>query len=448
MPTQDDFPKSAVLHFPPSVYQKFGAAEMIPNLLEILHVEDLRCVQFLRNGKVRVSFREKDVRDHYLVEGLRFGDHDIPVTKDGQKVTVLYIRDLPYEVPSDDLVDFFSNHGEVLTVERSVAVNFPGLCNGNRILKLILNEDLPYFLSVCGYQCRVWYRGQPLQCLVCRERGHRAQSCPLSGRCRYCHQVGHMARDCARAWDPPPSVPVDADVDVASVSDSATVIEDDCDPEPVDKPSDPEPPVKRVPDKLPVAVPVEFVPDNMSDSTIVPESDPVNIIVAASPVDPVPAADLVDKPPVKDKPLVPVPDKVPAADPEKPRDKTSTVATDDDVPMPAPTKPRAKSSRAVVTAKVFCARLSKSFNPLKFPDINATGKDWDSKAKVHLRSQVKTVFSSRDIAISNSDLRTWSESDLRDVSTLFCEMLSVRQDYLVDFVFGIVKSYWNNAKKV
>ena len=132
----------------------------------------------------------KDVRDHYLVEGLRFGDHDIPVTKDGQKVTVLYIRDLPYEVPSDDLVDFFSNYGEVLTVERSVAVNFPGLCNGNRILKLILNEDLPYFLSVCGYQCRVWYRGQPLQCLVCRERGHPAQSCPLSGRCRYCHQVG------------------------------------------------------------------------------------------------------------------------------------------------------------------------------------------------------------------------------------------------------------------
>ena len=427
MPTQDDFPKSAVLDFPPSVYQKFGAAEMIPNLLEILLVEDLRCVQFLRIGKVRVSFREKDVRDQYLVEGLRFGDHDIPVTKDGQKVTVLYIRDLPYEVPSDDLGDFFSNHGEVLTVERSVAVNFPGLCNGNRILKLILNEDLPYFLSVCGYQCRVWYRGQPLQCLVCRERGHRAQFCPLSGRCRYCHQVGHMARDCARAWDPPPSVPVDADVDVASVSDSATVIEGNCDPEPVDKPSDPEPPVKRVPDKLPVAVPVEFVPDNMSDSTIVPESDPVNIIVAASPVDPVPAADLVDKPPVKDKPLVPVPDKLPAADPEKPRDKTSTVATDDDVPMPAPAKPRAKSSRAVVTAKVFCARLSKSFNRLKFPDINATGEDWDSKAKVHLRSQVKTVFSSRDIAISNSDLRTWSESDLRDVSTVFGEMLSVRQ---------------------
>ena len=64
MLTQDDFPKSVVLHFPPSVYQKFGAAEVIRNLLEILHVEDLRCVQFLHNGKVRVAFCEKDVRDH------------------------------------------------------------------------------------------------------------------------------------------------------------------------------------------------------------------------------------------------------------------------------------------------------------------------------------------------------------------------------------------------
>ena len=141
---------------------------------------------------------------------MRFGDQDIPITKDGQKVTVVYIRDLPYEVASDDVIDFFSSYGEVLTAERSVAAKFPNLCNGNRILKMILNEDLPYFLSVCGCQCRVWYRGQPIQCFMCRALGHRAQSCPLSGRCRYCRQVGHMARECAQAWDPFPSaVPTD-----------------------------------------------------------------------------------------------------------------------------------------------------------------------------------------------------------------------------------------------
>ena len=62
MPTQDVFPKSVVLHFPPSVYQKTGASEMLPKLLQILQPDDLRCVQFLRDGRVRVSFREKAVK--------------------------------------------------------------------------------------------------------------------------------------------------------------------------------------------------------------------------------------------------------------------------------------------------------------------------------------------------------------------------------------------------
>ena len=59
MPTQDQFPKSVVLHFPQSVYQKIDAAEMLPKLLEILKIEDLRCVQFLR--KVHLSIRKKSV---------------------------------------------------------------------------------------------------------------------------------------------------------------------------------------------------------------------------------------------------------------------------------------------------------------------------------------------------------------------------------------------------
>ena len=136
-------------------------------------------------------------------------------------------------------------------MERSVTENFPNLCNGNRVLKMILNEELPYFLSVCGCQCRVWYRGQPIQCFVCRELGHRAQACPLSGWCRHCHQVGHMARECARAWDPHPSVsavPADVDPPVKPVADSDAVITS----EDVDKSVD-KPPVDKLVDKLPVA---------------------------------------------------------------------------------------------------------------------------------------------------------------------------------------------------
>ena len=280
MPMEDEFPKSVVLHFPPSVYQRTGAKAMLPKLLQILNAEDLRCVQFLRGGKVRVSFREQADRDHFLSEGMRLDDEDIPVTRDAKKVTVLYVRDLPYEVASDDLVDFLSTFGEVLTVERSVAADTPNLCNGNRVLKMVLKDDLPYFISICGYQCRVWYRGQPIQCFVCRQLGHRAQSCPLSGRCRYCHQVGYMARNCAQVWDPtPPAVShvIRTDVDESSVSDPGTIIADETSvPD-----SDPIPMTSEVSskDNLPAAVPDPVV----KVSSKPPDKSPADPVLKSSP---------------------------------------------------------------------------------------------------------------------------------------------------------------------
>ena len=217
---------------------------------------------------------------------------------------------------------------------------------------------------------------------------------PRLGRSRYCHHVGRMARECPQAWDPPPPVVVSTDipVDNSSMSYSATVVEDDRVPETdlVDNSPDPEPSAD---------LPVDNPPD-LEPSADLP--GPVKVPLSAGPdSEKLPTADPV---PVK------VSDKLPA---------------DNDMSM----------SRSSVTAKVFCARLSKTFDHIPFPNFNVTGKEWDSKAKAHLRLQIKTVFSAKETDISNSDLQKWSEIDLRDVSNIFCEMLSV-WDNLVDFVFG------------
>ena len=96
--------------------------------------------------------------------------------------------------------------------------------------------------------------------------------------------------------------------------------------------------------------------------------------------------------------------------------------------------------------KFFCARFSKNYDLSPFPNYSETGREWASKAKAYLRLQIKTVFNDKEIDLTNSDLRRWTENDLRDVSNLFCEMLAVPES-LIDFVFGLVKSFWNNAKK-
>ena len=82
---------------------------------------------------------------------------------------------------------------------------------------------------------------------MCREFGHRAQSCPLSGLCRRCRQPGHKAKECTQAWD---SAPASSDhgstctvVPTDSVKDFVPIA--------VDEVPDPEPPdvqIERVPD--------------------------------------------------------------------------------------------------------------------------------------------------------------------------------------------------------
>lgn len=123
MTSPEMFPKSVVLRFPVSVYQKTGVAEMLPKLLETLKVEDLRCVQFLCGAKILVSFREKTVRDDHRFDCFQFDG----LIRHAETTTAMYLRDLPYGVASDDVLDFFRADGDVLTVERSVSSDFPSV---------------------------------------------------------------------------------------------------------------------------------------------------------------------------------------------------------------------------------------------------------------------------------------------------------------------------------
>ncbi|XP_067029002.1 uncharacterized protein [Acropora muricata] len=445
MPMEDVFPKSVVLHFPPSIYQRTGASTMLPKLLQILNSDDLRCIQFLRSGKVRISFREEADRDRLLSEGMRLDDQAIPVTRHAEKVTVLYIRDLPYEVASDDVIDFLSTHGEVLTAERSVNADFPTLCNGNRIVKMVLNEDIPHFLSIGGYQCRVWYRGQPIQCIVCRESGHRAQDCPLSGRCRYCHQPGHMARECSRAWvQVPTTVPADVEPEESSVEDESPP------PPPVDKPSDPD--ETSVPDKDPDKLPAVVVSDNLPAEPAM-DKPPAAVIDNDAPMTDKEKPTVATENDVPMKPPEPAMDKPPAAvidndtpmtDKEKP-----TVATENDVPMKPPAKsscapPSATpaKSRADITAHMFSLRIAQLYPRSELPDFdNVKGKEWDTRAKAFLRRRINEIFSNKEICLSEQDIIAWTEDDVFDVSVVIGDLSGVR-NYLLEFIHGIIKSYW------
>ena len=135
-----------------------------------------------------------------MKNGLDLGDVTVQLSLADERVRFVHLRDLPVEVDHDSISTFFSAYGEVLSIDHCHFKEYPSVRNGNRIVKILLTQDIPCFVEIEDCNCRVWYSRQPAQCSICREFGHRAPACPLSGRCRRCRQPGHVARECTQAW--------------------------------------------------------------------------------------------------------------------------------------------------------------------------------------------------------------------------------------------------------
>ena len=73
---------------------------------------------------------------------------------------------------------------------------------GTCLVFMLLNSTLPRGLTIDGYPCHVWYKGQPLVCNLCNVQGHKSAVCPNKDKCRWCGQQGHFARNCSRVLGP------------------------------------------------------------------------------------------------------------------------------------------------------------------------------------------------------------------------------------------------------
>ena len=159
-------------------------------------------MQFLRNGAVRITFKTSVDCDRVVSSRIRYRDVPLRVVSVDAKSRLVHLRDCPAEVPDDMVKRFFSSFGEVHSVSRSCHQAFPGIFDGNHVIKITLIKDVPGIVSVAGFECRVWYCCQPASCVVCKKLGHRTRSYPLNELCSRCRRPGHHAQECSNAWVP------------------------------------------------------------------------------------------------------------------------------------------------------------------------------------------------------------------------------------------------------
>ena len=155
-----------VLHFPAEIHKNQGKSEVAPQLLRALEAEKIAAVQFLKSGRVRVTCKTAEYRDD-LLEGssFLFGDVPIPVNAADQSIRFVFVRDLPFEVPDDDVKSVFERFGVVHSISPCFFCDFPSISNGTRRLAMSFRDPIPLSLSVADFPVCVFHAGQPVICL-------------------------------------------------------------------------------------------------------------------------------------------------------------------------------------------------------------------------------------------------------------------------------------------
>ena len=399
-----------------------------------LDADKVLAVQFLRAGRGRLTFQESETCAQVLKDGLDLGDFSVDLALADDRLRTVHLRDLPVEIAEEVVSSFLAGFGEVLSVSHCFFDDYPSVRNCNRVAKILLDHDIPQYVEVDGCNCRVWYPRQPPQCSVCREFSHRAPACPLSGRCRRCHQPGHMARECTQAWGPPFSVSrTDHSMETEDDSDTSSSASDDVSSTTASVPAPvvTSPPVISTCSAAIVTSPAVTSPRVISTCSTAAVSTSGPTVAVTAPVTfstcTVSTAASVPSTSVQAS----------TASAPKSSNSASTAST-----------PLSKKPRTIVSAMIFRKRLTRHCSTIELPSFDGVvGKEWDSRAKAYLRQQIKIIFDNKKLGITNRDLVTWKEEELVDPSNDICEILCIK-NYLKEFIYGIVRGYWINAKNV
>ena len=116
---------------------------------------------------------------------------------------MVHVFDYPYEEEDGFIRDVFKDFGEVKGVKKQTYLFDKSIYTGTRLVSLVLKGSPPRALTINGYLCRIWYKGQPLVCNLCGVQGHKSSACPNRDKCRRCGQSGHFACACPRGLEDP-----------------------------------------------------------------------------------------------------------------------------------------------------------------------------------------------------------------------------------------------------
>ena len=181
--------------------RRFTQATVLPGILNNLGKDAVNSVQFLPGGSFRASFSTPEHKVRVENRGrFSIGTHECVIMATGPSQVDVYVHYYPFEAPDADIRCALSEFGPVKNLRYQSFPGYAHIKTGSRIIKMVVEREILSKLTIRGFPCRVWYKGQPIRCNICRDVGHLAASCPNKGLCRRCKEPGHTAGQCSKAW--------------------------------------------------------------------------------------------------------------------------------------------------------------------------------------------------------------------------------------------------------
>ena len=151
---------------------------------------------------IRVTFSHvEDYKKAMSKGGVRLFGLYCKILGGGPPITIVHVFDYPFEEDESFLETVFNDFGEVRGTKKQTYLFNTKIYTGTRLVSLVPKVSPPRSLTINGYICRVWYKGQPLVCNLCGVQGHKSSACPNRDKCRRCGEAGHFARACPRTFD-------------------------------------------------------------------------------------------------------------------------------------------------------------------------------------------------------------------------------------------------------
>ena len=195
--------KTCVIHAS-EMMANYDKARVIALLRESIDFERLSAIQFCPRGLIRITFKNASDKEDFARTGsLALDGHDLSVTSSDKPPSLVYVHYFPAEGNDALICDELSKYGEIVNIKHQSFSGIPGLLTGSRILTMVLSDPVPAEFRIDDYPVRVWYRGIPPFCQICKVNGHKAADCQFNGKCRRCGSPDHKARACVRPWGQP-----------------------------------------------------------------------------------------------------------------------------------------------------------------------------------------------------------------------------------------------------